>query len=88
MPEALIGTMATVALPEAAGSTRDEALALRDALLFEDGIEVQMHAYRGRVHARISAQVYNDLSDIERLGAAVARRVAASIGRCVVAPQQ
>ena len=44
-----------------------EAMALRDALLFEDQIEVQMHAYRGRVWARISGQIYNDLEDIDRL---------------------
>ena len=75
VPESLVGTMATVLLPEPAGSTPAEALALRDALLFEDQIEVQMHAYRGRVWARISAQIYNDMEDIDRLGAAVARRL-------------
>lgn len=73
-PEAMIGTMATVPLPESLGSTRDEAGALRDALLFEDGIEVQVHPWKGRLHVRISAQVYNDMNDIDRLGAAVARR--------------
>ncbi len=59
VPEAMIASMATVPLPEAAGSTPGEAQALRDALFFEDDIEVQMHAYRGRVRARISAQIYN-----------------------------
>jgi isopenicillin-N epimerase len=77
-PEALVGTMATVMLPEALGSTSEDAARLRDALLFEDRIEVQVHAYRGRLHARISAQVYNDLSDVDRLAAAVERRVAAA----------
>ena len=67
--------MATVTLPASLGSTREEALRLRDALLFEDGIEVPIHAYRGRLRARISAQVYNDMDDIERLAAAVRRRV-------------
>jgi isopenicillin-N epimerase len=78
-PEALVGSMATVILPETLGTTRDEALALRDALLFEDGIEVQMHAYRGRIHARISAQIYNDLTDVDRLGEAVERRALLSV---------
>ena len=78
VPEPLVGTMAAVPLPEPAGSTPAEALALRDALLFEDQIEVQMHAYRSRVWARISAQIYNDMEDIDRLGAAVARRVGAA----------
>jgi len=78
VPEALVGTMATVPLPAAMGETREEALALRDALLFEDQIEVQMHAYRDQIWARISAQIYNDLADIDRLAAAVARRLPAA----------
>ncbi len=73
-PESMIGTMATVPLPAALGSTRDDAAGLRDALLFEDAIEVQVHAWRGRLHVRISAQVYNDMADVERLGDAVAQR--------------
>jgi isopenicillin-N epimerase len=81
VPEAMIASMATVPLPEAAGSTPPEAQALRDALLFEDNIEVQMHAYRGRVWARISAQIYNDINDIDRLGEAVTRRVGAAAAR-------
>jgi isopenicillin-N epimerase len=78
VPEAMIGSMATVPLPEAAGSTPAEAQALRDALFFDDAIEVQMHAFRGRVWARISAQIYNDINDIDRLAEAVARRVGAA----------
>ena len=39
-PEALIGTMASVPLPESLGTSRDDAARLRDALLFEDQIEV------------------------------------------------
>jgi isopenicillin-N epimerase len=76
VPESMIGTMAAVPLPEALGSMRDEAELLRDALLFADGIEVHMHAWRGRLWARISCQVYNDLADVERLGAAVLARQA------------
>jgi isopenicillin-N epimerase len=81
VPEAMIGTMATVPLPESAGRTPEQAMAMRDALLFEDGIEVQMHAYRDRVWARISAQIYNDLNDIERLAEAVLRRVGVGAAR-------
>ena len=73
-PESMIGTMATVPLPQALGATRDDAALLRDALLFQDGIEVQLHAWRGRLWTRISCQVYNDLDDVERLGAAVQAR--------------
>ena len=32
---------------------------------------VQLHAAHGQLWTRISAQVYNDLSDVERLGEAV-----------------
>ncbi len=70
-PEDLIGTMATVTLPQVLGSAREDALRLRDTLLFEHAIEVPVHAYRGQLRARVSAQVYNDMDDIERLAAAV-----------------
>jgi isopenicillin-N epimerase len=80
-PESMIGTMATVPLPEGFGTTSDEAVALRAALLFEDGIEVQMHAFRGRLRARISAQIYNDMSDIERLAEAVLARRPRAVAR-------
>jgi isopenicillin-N epimerase len=74
-PEALIGTMATVPLPHSLGAARDDAARLRDALLFQDRIEVQVHSFRDRLYARISAQIYNELSDVERLASAVANRV-------------
>lgn len=79
-PEAMIGTMATVTLPAALGSTREEALRLRDALLFEDGIEIPVHVDTGRLRARISAQVYNDMDDIDRLAGAVLARAGRRTG--------
>jgi isopenicillin-N epimerase len=69
-PEEMIGTMATVMLPEGVGSTADDAARLRDALLFGDRIEVQLHAFRGRLYARICGQVYNEPADIARLATA------------------
>jgi isopenicillin-N epimerase len=81
VPESMTASMAAVPLPEAAGSTQPEAQALRDALFFEDGIEVQVHAFRGRVWARISAQIYNDINDIDRLAEAVVKRVGAATAR-------
>jgi isopenicillin-N epimerase len=74
---ALIGAMATVPLPEGAGATEADAARLRLALLLEDRIEVQLHAWHGRLWVRISAQVYNELSDVARLGDAVLRRLSA-----------
>lgn len=71
----MIGSMVTVPLPEEAGSTADEAARLRLALLVEDHIEVPVHAWRGRLWTRVSCQVYNDRSDVDRLAEAVVRRV-------------
>ncbi len=72
VPEAMIGCMAAVPLPARLGPT-DAATAqrLRDALLFEHGIEVPILARDGELAARISIQVYNDDSDLERLADAV-----------------
>ena len=75
-PEELVGPMATVMLPERAGTTRAAAMAMRDALLFDDGIEVHVQAYRERVQVRISAQIYNDMTDVDRLAEAVLRHLA------------
>jgi isopenicillin-N epimerase len=73
-PRDMVGSMITVPLPDAAGSSDQDAERLRLALLVEDRIEVQLHAWRGRLWTRVSAQVYNDASDVTRLGDAVARR--------------
>ena len=70
-----IGFMAAVPLPEAAGSTIEDAARLRDALLFTHRIEVQLHARHGRLWTRISAQVYNEMADVERLATAVRTEV-------------
>jgi len=72
-PESLVGTMATVVLPESVGRTVDESLDVRDRLLFEHAIEVQLHSFRDRLHARISAQIYNTMEDIEQLAESVLR---------------
>jgi isopenicillin-N epimerase len=72
--ESFVGTMATVPLPARLGTTREDAMRLRDALLLEDRIEVQLHAWRERLWVRISAQVYNELGDYERLAEAVEKR--------------
>jgi isopenicillin-N epimerase len=72
--ESSVGTMATVPLPERAGASAEDAARLRDALLDHDRIEVQLHDWRGRLWARISGQVYNEIGDVERLAEAVAAR--------------
>ncbi len=78
-PESMIGCMATIALPEALGTTSAEAGALRDALLFEERIEAPVHAFRDRLYVRVCAQVYNESAEIERLGDSIAARVASAV---------
>jgi isopenicillin-N epimerase len=74
-PESMAGPMVTVPLPERAGNAKEDATRLRDALLFEDRIEIQLHAWRGRLWVRLSAQVYNEMADVERLAGAVLARL-------------
>jgi len=74
-PESAVGAMVAVPMPQPLGSTPQEASRLRDALLFEEQIEVQISARRNRLLARVSAQIYNEMGDIERLIDAVDRRL-------------
>jgi isopenicillin-N epimerase len=69
--ESAVGSMVSVMTPERCGSTKPEAGALRDQLLHQHNIEVQVHARAGRVWVRVSAQAYNDDGDIQRLAEAV-----------------
>lgn len=73
-PASMVGAMASVTLPASLGSTVADGGRLRDALLFEEHIEVAVSAAYGRLHTRVSAAVYNDLADFERLAEAVRRR--------------
>jgi isopenicillin-N epimerase len=70
-PETMVPTMVTVRLPEALGSTQAEAQALRDRLLFEHRIEAPIHDASGQLWVRVSAQIYNDMSDIEQLASTI-----------------
>lgn len=74
-PQSMIGSMVTLPLPQGLGSSPADAARLKDALLFEDHIEVPVMAIGGRLWARISAQIYNDMSDIERFAQALERRL-------------
>jgi isopenicillin-N epimerase len=70
-PESMVGCMVSVPLPERFAPDFATASRLRDGLLFEHGIEVAVIARAGSLWARLSLQVYNDESDIERLAHAV-----------------
>jgi len=61
-----------VPLPESLGSTRDDAIRLRDTLLFEHNIEVHVYAWKGRLRVRVSAQIYNEMADVQQLISALA----------------
>jgi isopenicillin-N epimerase len=74
LEESMVGSMVTVPLPSSLGATAVEATRLRDALLHDDRIEVQLHAAHDRLWVRVSAQTYNDVTDLERLSAAITRR--------------
>lgn len=64
---ALTGSMATVRLPDGLGSTQQDADGLRRHLVDAHRIQVPLRAISGRLWCRISAQIYNEISDYERL---------------------
>jgi isopenicillin-N epimerase len=73
-PESMIGSMVNVRLPVQLGTTADHAELLR-AAMEADGIEIPIYPADDSLTLRVSAQIYNDRGDIERLGDAVARRL-------------
>jgi isopenicillin-N epimerase len=79
--ESCVGSMVMVPLPPALGDTKEQVMRLRDALLYEDRIEVQAHAWRGRLWVRVSAQVYNEVADVERLADCVLKRTPSAAAR-------
>lgn len=70
-PDAMIGSMAAVPLPDGDGE------ALQDALLFRHRIEVPMMPWphSGKRLLRISAQLYNTAEEYERLAEALAQEL-------------
>ena len=75
IPETMVGCMATIPLPQSLGSTSEDAARLRDKILFEDNIEISLHMFRGNLWTRVSAQIYNDLTDFEKLASAITKRM-------------
>jgi isopenicillin-N epimerase len=73
--ESMVGPMVTLQLPSAVPADVGAVQALRDALLFEDRIEVQMHVFKGRAWVRLCGQAYVEPSDMERFREAVGKRV-------------
>ncbi len=79
-PEAMIGAMATIALPPAAGETAGGAVRLQRHLRDTHRIEAPLACRDGRLYVRLSCQIYNEAADYDRLGAAVDAAVGASAG--------
>jgi isopenicillin-N epimerase len=71
-PEGMVGSMVNVRLPAHLGSSTDDAERVRAGLEAE-GIEVPIYPAPGELTTRVSAQVYCDRADIERLGDAVVK---------------
>ena len=71
-PEDMLGAMAVVRLPGQRPATPEAAHALNNALWERHRIEVPVMAIGPHLWLRISAQIYNELADYERLAEAVA----------------
>ena len=69
-PASLFSAMVTLPLP-AAAATEENARLWHDKLWTQHRIEVPVLAFDGRLWVRISAQIYNELSDYEALARAV-----------------
>jgi isopenicillin-N epimerase len=70
-PESMVGCMVTVPLPEGLGGHAAAAARLKDWLLFERRIELNIVARDERLWARVAIQVYNEIGDVERFADAV-----------------
>jgi isopenicillin-N epimerase len=75
-PDALLGAMATLPLPQhspfaALPSTIESAKRIRAALWDRHRIEVPAIPFADRIWVRISAQIYNEIGDYRRLADAL-----------------
>lgn len=67
VPADMFAAMVTLPLPVTEPGSKEAAARWRLKLLQEHNIEVPIHAINGRLWVRISAQVYNELSDYDAL---------------------
>ena len=72
--EALTGSLATIRLPDGLGDNQQDANALRAHLVDHDRIQVPIRAVAGKLWCRISAQIYNDVTEYEKLAQAITRK--------------
>ncbi len=76
-PPELSSSMSVVALPGETPATHDAAARFRRSLRNEHNIEVLVFPFNGRLWVRLSAYLYNEISDYERLADAVAQEISA-----------
>lgn len=70
-PASMTGSMATVRLPDAYGADDAAATALRRRLLHEDRIQTRVNAHADGLWVRLSAQIYNEEQEFDRLCQAI-----------------
>jgi isopenicillin-N epimerase len=70
-PASMRGAMAAVALPIAGSADLDAAKLLHERLWQRHRIEVPINPFAGRLWLRISAQIYNEMAEYERLATAL-----------------
>lgn len=75
-PQEMRGATASLALPKAVPAGSRTAKALHDRLLERHRIEVPIFAFADRLWLRLSAQIYNELADYERLAQALKQELA------------
>jgi isopenicillin-N epimerase len=75
-PASMRGAMATIALPTSLPGEIDTAKALNARIWERHRIEVPIFAFAGRLWVRISAQVYNEMSEYEQLAEALRQELA------------
>jgi isopenicillin-N epimerase len=66
-PLSMCHSMVTIPLPIDEVASAEGVARWRLKLLNEHGIEAPIHPINGKLHVRISAQVYNEMSDYEKL---------------------
>jgi isopenicillin-N epimerase len=75
-PRDMNASMATLPLPGEIAGTRALGDRIHDALIDDHSVEAPIIDFNGKLWVRISAQIYNTLSDYERLARAIPKVLA------------
>lgn len=69
--DGLVSSMVMVRLPNGFGTSAEDGHVLRERLVDDDGVQVPINALAGSLWARVSAQIYNSIEEIDILADAV-----------------